>query len=204
MRIGLVGFAGSGKTTVFNILTGLHVPTGFGGDVHLGTVKVPDQRIDRLSAIFSPKKTTHAEIVFSDIPGEHGAELKGLSGKALQQIREQDVLCLVLRAFANPALDHAADPARELDAFATECLFADLAIIERWLERARKEKKSALDIAHLEMMRATPEAETPPRAPPSPSAPPKSAPGRSSAAPAPDRRQARSAPTSSAVSSGPR
>ncbi len=168
MRIGLVGFAGSGKTTVFNTLTGLHVPTGFGGDVHLGTVKVPDRRIDRLSAIFSPKKTTYAEIVFSDIPGEHGAELKGLSGKALQQIREQDVLCLVLRAFANPALDHPADPARELDAFATECLFADLAIIERWLERARKEKKSALDIGHFELMRATLEAEKPLRSiPPS-------------------------------------
>jgi hypothetical protein len=168
MRIGLVGFAGSGKTTVFNTLTGLHVPTGFGGEVHLGTVKVPDQRIDRLSAIFSPKKTTYAEIVFSDIPGEHGAELKGLSGKALQQIREQDVLCLVLRAFDNPGLDRPADPARELDAFATECLFADLAIIERWLERARKEKKSALDIAHFEMMRATLEAEKPLRSiPPS-------------------------------------
>ncbi len=168
MRIGLVGFAGSGKTTVFNTLTGLNVATGFGGEAHLGTVKVPDQRIDRLSAIFSPKKTTYAEIVFSDIPGEHGAELKGLSGKALQQIREQDVLCLVLRAFANPALDHAADPARDLDAFATECLFADLAIIERWLERARKEKKSALKISHFEMMRATLEAEKPLRSiPPS-------------------------------------
>jgi hypothetical protein len=87
MRIGLVGFAGSGKTTVFNTLTGLSVPIGFGGEVHLGTVKVPDARIDRLSGIFSPKKTTYAEIVFSDIPGEHGAERKGLSGKALQQIR---------------------------------------------------------------------------------------------------------------------
>jgi hypothetical protein len=105
MRIGLVGFAGSGKTTVFNTLTGLNVATGFGGEVHLGTVKVPDERIDKLSAIFSPKKTTYAEIVFSDIPGEHGAEHKGLSGKALQQIREQDVLCLVLRDFANPALE---------------------------------------------------------------------------------------------------
>lgn len=161
MRIGLVGFAGSGKTTVFNTLTGLNVPVGFGGEVHLGTVKVPDDRIDRLSAIFSPKKTTFAEIVFSDIPGEHGAEQKGLSGKALQQIREQDVLCLVLRAFPNPAVESPVDPARDLDAFATECLFADLAMIERWLDRAKKEKKDAIEISHFELMRSTLEAEKP-------------------------------------------
>lgn len=161
MRIGLVGFAGSGKTTVFNTLTGLNVPIGFGGDVHLGTVKVPDERIDKLSAIFSPKKTTFAEIIFSDIPGEHGAEHKGLSGKALQQIRDQDVLALVLRDFENPALEGGADPAGDLDAFVTECLFADLAMIERWLDRARKEKKDPLDISHFEMMKATLESEKP-------------------------------------------
>jgi len=161
MRIGLVGFAGSGKTTVFNTLTGLNVPSGFGGEVHLGTVKVPDARIDRLSAMFSPKKTTFAEIVFSDIPGEHGAERKGLSGKALQQIRDQDVLCLVLRDFDNPALEDAANPAAELDAFVTECLFADLAMIERWLDRARKEKKDSLEIANFELMRSTLESEKP-------------------------------------------
>src|SRR6188474_453687 len=101
MKIGLVGFAGSGKTTVFNTLTGLRVPVGFGGEVRLGTVKVPDQRIDALHRIFKPKKTTYAEIVFADIPGEHGAESKGLSPRALDRIREQDVLCLVLRDFPN-------------------------------------------------------------------------------------------------------
>ena len=74
MKIGLVGFAGSGKTTVFNTLTGLDVPTTFGGEVRLGTVRVPDERIDTLSRIFKPKKTTYAEIVFCDIRGEHAAE----------------------------------------------------------------------------------------------------------------------------------
>ncbi len=161
MRIGLVGFAGSGKTTVFNTLTGLNVPIGFGGDVHLGTVKVPDARIDKLSAMFSPKKTTFAEIVFSDIPGEHGAEHKGLSGKALQQIRDQDVLTLVLRDFDNPAIEGKPDPAGDLEAFTTECLFADLAMIERWLDRAKKERKDALEISHFEMMRTTLELEKP-------------------------------------------
>lgn len=161
MRIGLVGFAGSGKTTVFNTLTGLNVPSGFGGEVHLGTVRVPDARIDKLSAMFNPKKTTYAEIVFSDIPGEHGAEHKGLSGKALQQIRDQDVLALVLRDFDNPAIEGAPNPTGDLDAFATECLFADLAMVERWLDKARKERRDALEISHFEMMRATLEAEKP-------------------------------------------
>src|SRR5512140_694444 len=161
MRIGLVGFAGSGKTTVFNTLTGLNVPSGFGGEVHLGTVKVPDVRIDKLSAMFSPKKTTYAEIIFSDIPGEHGAEHKGLSGKALQQIRDQDVLALVLRDFENPALEGRANPMGDLEGFVTECLFADLAMIERWLERAKKEKKDAHEIANFEMMKATLETEKP-------------------------------------------
>jgi ribosome-binding ATPase len=161
MKIGLVGFAGSGKTTVFNTLTGLAVPVGFGGEPHLGTVKVPDERIDALSEIFKPKKTTYAEIVFSDIPGEHGADRKGLSPKSLQRIRDQDVLCLVLRAFPNPALETAADPAAEFDAFNAECILADLAMVERRLERAAKDKPDALEMAAFELMQDTLEQELP-------------------------------------------
>ena len=161
MRIGLVGFAGSGKTTVFNTLTGLNVPTGFGGEVHLGTVKVPDPRIDALSELFKPKKTTYAEIVFSDIPGEHGAEHHGLSKKALQQIRDQDALCLVLRDFPNPALDAPADPGAELDAFGTECLLADLEAVERRLERAKKDKPDPIELGQFELMKTTLEHELP-------------------------------------------
>jgi len=161
VKIGLVGFAGSGKTTVFNTLTGLAVPTGFGGEVHLGTVKVPDPRIDALSRIFSPKKTTYAEITFADIPGEHGAERTGLSKKALQQIRDQEVLCLVLRDFPNPALDAPANPAADLEAFHTECLLADLAIVERRLDRTKREKTDALEVAAFEMMKEALERERP-------------------------------------------
>ena len=161
MKVGLVGFAGSGKTTVFNTLTGLSVPTGFGGEIHLGTVKVPDERIDALSRIFKPKKTTYAEIVFSDIPGEHGAEHKGLSGKALQQIRDQDALCLVLRGFPNPALDAPADPLAELEGFETECLLADLDAVERRLERARKDKPDEREMAAFQLMKTTLEHELP-------------------------------------------
>lgn len=161
MKVGLVGFAGSGKTTVFNTMTGLAVPTGFGGEVRLGTVKVPDERIDTLSGIFKPKKTTYAEIVFCDVPGEHGAERKGLSRKALQQIRDQEVLCLVLRAFPNPALEGEPDPAGDLEAFHTECLLADLDLVMRRLDRAKKDKPDPLELTAFELMRATLEQELP-------------------------------------------
>jgi GTP-binding protein YchF len=161
VKIGLVGFAGSGKTTVFNTLTGLHVPVGFGGEVRLGTVKVPDERIAKLAAIFAPKKTTYAEIVFCDVPGEHGAEQQGLSRKALVQIRDQEVLCLVLRAFPNPALEAAPDPTAELEAFHTECLLADLEIVERRLDRAKKDKPDPLELAAFQTMKTTLEHELP-------------------------------------------
>ena len=161
MKIGLVGFAGSGKTTVFNAMTGLAVPVGFGGETRLGTVKVPDPRIDRLSRMFSPKKTIYAEITFLDIPGEHGAEKKGLSRKALQQIRDLDAVCLVVRDFVNPALEGEPNPAADLEAFHAECVLADLEIVERRIERMRKEKADAREVAAFELMKTTLEQEHP-------------------------------------------
>ena len=161
MKIGLVGFAGSGKTTVFNTMTGMHVPVGFGGELRLGIVRVPDERIDELSAVFSPKKTTYAEMVFCDIPGEHGAEKKGLSPRGLQQIRDQEALCLVLRDFVNPAMEDDPDPAGDLEAFHTECVIADLEIVERRLERAKKERADAQEVAAVEVMKSTLEEERP-------------------------------------------
>jgi ribosome-binding ATPase len=161
MKIGLVGFAGSGKTTVFNTMTGLDVPVGFGGEVRLGTVRVPDERIDALSKIFNPRKTIFAEMTFCDIPGEHGAEKKGLSRKALQQIRDQEALCLVLRDFDNPALEGQPDPAVDLEAFHAECILADLEIVERRLDRAKREKADAREIETFENMKAALESERP-------------------------------------------
>ena len=153
MRIGLVGFAGSGKTTVFNTMTGLSVPVGFGGELRYGTVQVPDERIAALSKIFSPKKTTYAEMSFCDVPGEHGSEHKGLSSKAIQQIRDQDALCLVLRDFASPVVEGDADPARDLEAFHLECVLADLEMVERRLDRARKEQAPKQELATFETMK---------------------------------------------------
>ena len=159
MKIGLVGFAGSGKTTVFNTMTGQDVPVGHGGEVRLGMVRVPDERIDRLSQIFSPRKTTFAEMSFCDVPGEHGAAKRGLSPRGLQQIRDQEALCLVLRDFDNPALEGDPDPLGDLEAFHSECIFADHEIVEKRLDRARKERIDQLEIAAFEIMLSALESE---------------------------------------------
>jgi len=161
MKIGLVGFAGSGKTTVFNAMTGLEAPVGFGGELRVGTVKVPDERITNLSAIYMPRKTTYAEMAFCDIPGEHGAEKKGLSPRSLQQIRDQEALCLVLRDFPNPTLEAEPDPLGDLEAFHAECVLADLEVVERRLDRARKERAPGQEIAAFEIMKLTLEDELP-------------------------------------------
>lgn len=155
MKFGLVGFAGSGKTTLFNAMTGLDAPVGYGGEVRMGTVRVPDPRIDHLSRIFRLKKTTYATINFRDVPGERGTGAHVLSSAALQRIRDQDALCLVLRDFANPALEAGTDPLRDVQAFHSECVLADLAIVERRLDRARKERADSREIAAFETMTET-------------------------------------------------
>lgn len=161
MKVGLVGFPGSGKTTVFNAMTGQDAPVGYGGEVRRAVVTVPDPRVEWLSALYRPRKTTFASIVFCDIPGEHGSEQRGLSTAALQQVRDQEALCLVLRGFDNPALEHAPDPVAELEAFHAECVLADLVFVERWLERARKEARRGPEVAAFERMRETLESERP-------------------------------------------
>src|SRR5262249_21071195 len=103
MKIGLVGFPGSGKTTVFNALTGLSAETGYGaarGKTNLGVVKVPDARVDALSRLYRPKKTTYAEIAFSDVAAAAaGTQTQGWSTQTLSAMREMDALCHVVRGF---------------------------------------------------------------------------------------------------------
>ena len=161
MKVGLVGFAGSGKTTVFNTMTGLDVPVGFGGEVRLGVSSVPDARLDELSRVYSPRKTTYTEIAFCDVPGEHGAEKTGLSPRALQRIRDQQALCLVLRDFPNVALDAPPDPEGDLEAFHAECVLSDLEAVERRLDRAQRERTDPREVASFETMRAALEEERP-------------------------------------------
>jgi GTP-binding protein YchF len=154
MQAGLVGYAQSGKTTLFNALTGLHKSGAAArGHVNLGAIKVPDPRVDALSAIFKPKKTTYAEMRFVDVPGPSGKG-SGLSAEALRALADVDAFCLVVRGFT--ALDGAApDPLRELVDFEAELVLHDLAVVERRLERLRKDQQKGTGEYHeLERLHA--------------------------------------------------
>src|SRR5262249_30856184 len=127
----------------------------------LGTIKVPDARIDRLSGIFSPKKTTYAEMVFVDFPG--AAERSGsvLDQATLVQMRDADALVQEARGFVDPVSQDAADAARDIAAFESELVLAALAIVEKRLERLRKEKGKEQEGELLERCLKALEAETP-------------------------------------------
>jgi ribosome-binding ATPase len=128
MRVGLVGFAGGGKSTLFQLLTGA---TPDPGKVHAGQVGVAtlaDPRLDVLAAMHRPKKVTPATVEMLDtpglIPGTHGD-----NPQRLALIREGDALLVVLGAFAG------GDPAADLAAFRDELLFADLGVVTNRIER---------------------------------------------------------------------
>jgi GTP-binding protein YchF len=164
MKIGIVGFGRAGKTTLFNALTGLHASTGGFGDpgkANLGAIKVPDERVDRLSAIFQPRKTTYAEVVFVDFPGASDRAGAVLDQATLVQMRDADALVQVVRGFPDPVTQDAADPARDIAAFHGELVLADLAIVEKRLERLRKEKGKEVEVELLGRCQAALEAETP-------------------------------------------
>lgn len=148
MKVGLIGHRGAGKTTVFNMLTGLKAQVGgFGGkeEVHLGVIKVPDARIDKLSRIFKPKKMTYAEIRFSDFPPSQGEDNLKSNQAMVTQMREVDAITLVLRDF-----DGGANPLKELNDLLTEMILADLTVVENRQSRLKKEKARPLEDALLE------------------------------------------------------
>jgi GTP-binding protein YchF len=147
MQIAIVGLAGAGKTTVFNTLTRGNVQTGgFGGmELHVGVVKVPDPRLDRLAEIFHPKKIVHADVTYIDLPappasseGRVGTE--ELPAEHLGRLRDADALLHVVRAWDDPHHPHPAgsvDPWRDLEQLDLEFVLADLTMVDRRLERLR-------------------------------------------------------------------
>ncbi len=160
MKIGLVGFPGAGKSTVFNALTGMAVETGYGsgkGKQNIGTVKVPDPRVDAMAEIYSPKKTIYAEIRFTDLGGGVGP---GLDRSVLNSMREVDALCQVVRGFANELGDEAA-PLQEIADLEVETILADLEIVERRVQRLAKDRSSPRELELLKELQSALEAETP-------------------------------------------
>jgi len=152
MQIGIVGLPFSGKSTLFQTITKTHIDPSLLArpDAHHAVVKVPDARLDRCSAIFSPKKTVHATIEFVDVAGLK----KGESGSTqfttnfLSNVKTNDALVQVVRVFADDAVPHpdgTIDPVRDIAAFETEFILSDLAVVEARLEKIRKQSNRGAD-----------------------------------------------------------
>jgi hypothetical protein len=146
MRLGIIGLPQSGKTTVFNALTRGHLPlTTSGGrfDVHTGVVDVPDSRVDRLSALFKPKKTIYAKVTYADIAGLEGSQ-SAISGQLLNLLTQMDGLLHVVRCFEDANVPHpsgSVNPLRDITTMDSELLLNDLIAVERKLERLADERK---------------------------------------------------------------
>jgi GTP-binding protein YchF len=142
MQVTIVGLPGSGKTTVFNALTGGHaVVGGFSGGraaPNVGVVKVPDERLDHLSEMFHPKKTTPADVTYVDVAIPPGAAREGtIQPDILAQIRNADALMHVIGSFEGAAADRPVDPWRDLEELDLEFTVADLTVVEKRLEKLR-------------------------------------------------------------------
>jgi len=142
LHAALIGFPSTGKSTLFQLMTSAKDAPRGKGDTAIGISKVPDVRLDKLTAIFNPKKTVPATIEFTDLiaPGRSGAAaLVDVAG-----YKNADALVHVVRAFRDPAVPHpsgSVDPARDAQAMEDELILADLGVVERRLERMEKDLK---------------------------------------------------------------
>jgi ribosome-binding ATPase len=147
MKIGIVGLPNSGKTTIYNALTRSNTETAaFSSgqiEIHTAVVAVPDNRVDRLKAMFNPRKTTYAQVIYNDIAGlSKGVGRNGISGPLTNAIAANDALMLVARAFENEAVlvEDEIDPGRDFEVMETEFLLNDMTTIEGRLERLAGQK----------------------------------------------------------------
>jgi ribosome-binding ATPase YchF (GTP1/OBG family) len=154
MKVGIVGFAGCGKTTVFQWLTGKKPdPAAVQRGGQVGEAKVPDERLDWLSAHFKPKSTKPAELVFVDTPGLMPTERRD-NPRRLGILRDADGLVIVINGYGNE------DLAGELRRFREELLFADLEVVanrigrlEDSLKKPRPAKQKEADEHELALLR---------------------------------------------------
>ena len=141
LRAALIGFPSSGKTTLFQLMTSARDAPRSKGDVNIGISKVPDQRLDTLTAMYNPRKRVPATVEFTDLiaPRTGAQALVDVAG-----YKNADALVHVVRAFRDPAVPHPAgriDPARDAQAMEDELILADLGVAERRLERIDKDLK---------------------------------------------------------------
>ena len=149
LRAGLIGFPSTGKTALFQLMTSARdAPRAAGKtDANVGVSRVPDERLDRLTALFNPRKHVPATVEFADIAGAPGTRAGAQALLDVAAFRNADALLHVVRMFRDPAVPHAAgsvDPARDVRSMEDEVILADLGVVERRLERLERDlKKSA-------------------------------------------------------------
>ncbi len=148
MRLGIIGLPQSGKTTLFNALTRGSQPTGMLTakiGVHNAVVDVPDPRLNRLSQMFKPKKTTYAKVNYADIAGLDGSTgRQGISGVLLNQLTQMDGFIHIVRCFEDDNVPHPAgsvDPRRDIHSMDSEFILNDLVAVERKLDRLADERR---------------------------------------------------------------
>jgi ribosome-binding ATPase len=145
MDVALIGLAASGKTSLLKALAAGHLPAhGSPNEPVMAVVKVPDERLDRLATLVGAKKTTYLELRILDFPS-FSVGKKGPPPQLLGTLSTADLLVHVVHAFEDPSLPHpleSVDPARDIGAMDLELAFADLAVIERRIERLQAETRS--------------------------------------------------------------
>lgn len=166
MKIGIVGLPNVGKSTMFNSITKAGAECANYPfctiEPNIGVVPVPDERLDKLTEMYNPQKTTHAVIEFVDIAGlvKGASKGEGLGNKFLSHIREVDSIVQVVRCFEDENIVHvdgSIDPIRDIETINLELIFADIETINKRLERAKKslkaDKKFQVEIDLLEKIK---------------------------------------------------
>jgi len=141
MKSGIIGLPQVGKTSLFKILTKAHVETHGGRESHIGIAKVPDERLDKLAALYKPRKIIHASVEYADVAAIGQEALKDTAYATA--LRNVDALVHVLRVFEDPSVLHvgAIDPARDARNVEFDLMVNDLGQIEKRLERLAKDLK---------------------------------------------------------------
>jgi GTP-binding protein YchF len=142
MKTGIIGLPQVGKTSLFKILTKARLEErGHSRQEHIGVARVPDERLDKLSALYSPKKTTYASVEFVDVAAIGHEALKETA--FLASLRQVDALIHVLRAFDEESIPHVGpiDPLRDIRNVEFDLMISDLTQVEKRLERVEKDLK---------------------------------------------------------------